>query len=214
MQQCITGLTQNAVPFWEMYSEILSRAGAYRVGLSTDTKLRQTWRCKDGQISFLIFGGSTGAKSNRALVEWLDSEGMADDFLKQMDPAFDMGSSDKEFHERLTRPVEQFFLNHTKAELYEGALKRKIMLYPVSDIQDLLESPQLKARGFWEEIEHTELGPEGKPVLYPGAFAKASETPWKNRRRAPLIGEHNQEIYEEVNLSKEDLILLKQVNTI
>jgi crotonobetainyl-CoA:carnitine CoA-transferase CaiB-like acyl-CoA transferase len=110
--------------------------------------------------------------------------------------------------------VERFFLNHTKAELYEGALKRKIMLYPVSDIKDLLESPQLKARGFWEEIEHSELGPGRKPVLYPGAFAKASETPWKNRRRAPLIGEHNQEIYEEVNLSKEDLVLLKQANTV
>jgi crotonobetainyl-CoA:carnitine CoA-transferase CaiB-like acyl-CoA transferase len=36
------------------------------------------------------------------------------------------------------------------------------------------------------------------------------ETPWKIYRRAPLIGEHNQEIYEkELGLSKEDMAILK-----
>jgi benzylsuccinate CoA-transferase BbsE subunit len=213
MQASVTTLTQTAIPYWELYSQVLARAGSYRVGVSTAAKLRQIWRCKDGYIAFLVFGGSTGEKSNKSLVEWIDSEGMADDFLKQMDPAFDMGSSDQEFHDRLSKSVERFFLLHTKAELYEEALKRKIMLYPVSSVKDLLESPQLKARDFWEEVEYPEMGFVSK-LIQPGAFAKLSETPLKNQCCAPRIGEHNTEIYKELGLSEEELISFKQAKII
>ena len=209
MQESVTILSQTAVPYWSLYSQVLARAGSYRVGVSTAAKLRQIWKCKDGYIAFLVFGGKTGEKSNRSLIEWIDSEGMADDFLRQMDPAFDMGSSDQEFHDRLSKSVERFFLAHTKAELYEEALKRKIMLYPVSSVKDLLESPQLNARGFWEEVEHP-IEDVGGSLIYPGAFAQLSETPWKIRCCAPLIGEHNQEIYSELGLSGDELLSLKQ----
>ena len=82
------------------------------------------------------------------------------------------------------------------------------MLYPVFTPGDLLASPQLEARGFWVEVEHPELGDS---ITYPGAFVKASEAPWMMRQRAPLIGEHNQEIYhKELGLSQEELLMLKQ----
>jgi crotonobetainyl-CoA:carnitine CoA-transferase CaiB-like acyl-CoA transferase len=56
-------------------------------------------------------------------------------------------------------------------------------------------------------VEHPELG---DTLQYPGAPAKMKETPWKIYRRAPLIGEHNEEVYEkELGLSKEDLAVLK-----
>jgi crotonobetainyl-CoA:carnitine CoA-transferase CaiB-like acyl-CoA transferase len=209
MQESVTTLTQTAVPFWSLYSKVLARAGSYRVGVSTAAKLRQIWQCKDGYIAFLVFGGKTGEKSNKSLIDWIDSEGMADDFLRQMDPAFDMGASDQEFHDRLSQSVERFFLAHTKAELYAEALRRKIMLYPVSSVRDLLESPQLKARDFWEEMEHPVDFVDG-PLIYPGAFAKLSETPWKNKCCAPLIGEHNQDVYSEIGISGEEMLSLKQ----
>jgi benzylsuccinate CoA-transferase BbsE subunit len=213
MQGSVTTLSQTAVPYWSLYSQVLARAGSYRVGVSTAAKLRQIWKCKDGYIAFLVFGGKTGEKSNRSLIEWIDSEGMADDFLRQMNPAFDMGSSDQEFHDRLSQSVERFFLAHTKAELYEEALKRKIMLYPVSSVKDLLESPQLKARDFWEEVEHPMEFMSGR-LIYPGAFAKLSETPWRNRCCAPLIGEHNQEVYREIGLYGEEMQSLKRAGII
>jgi benzylsuccinate CoA-transferase BbsE subunit len=214
MHQSVTALTQTAVPYWELYSEVLARAGSYRVGVSTKAKLRQIWNCKDGYVAFLVFGGKTGEKSNKSLIEWIDSEGMADDFLKQMDPAFDMASSDQEFHDRFSQSVERFFLTHTKAELYEESLKRKIMLYPVSSVKDLLESPQLKARGFWDEVEYPKAEFDCNSLIHPGAFAKLSETPLKSQCCAPLIGEYNTEIYKELGLSGDDLHSLKQAKVI
>ena len=58
--------------------------------------------------------------------------------------------------------------------------------------EDVLQNAQLEARGFWEMVDHPELG---ETIKYPGAPLKLKETPWKIQRRAPLIGEHNEEVY-------------------
>jgi crotonobetainyl-CoA:carnitine CoA-transferase CaiB-like acyl-CoA transferase len=77
------------------------------------------------------------------------------------------------------------------------------MIAPVNNIEDIAADQQLSARGFWEKIEHPELGAS---VVYCGAFAKMSETPLTCRRRPPLIGEHNLEIYAgEMKMRKETL---------
>jgi crotonobetainyl-CoA:carnitine CoA-transferase CaiB-like acyl-CoA transferase len=42
-----------------------------------------------------------------------------------------------------------------------------------------------------------------------------AETPWRISRRAPLIGEHNKEIYqEELGFSREEMLLLKEARII
>ena len=85
------------------------------------------------------------------------------------------------------------------------------MLYPVTSPRDLAENSQLAAREFWQEVEHPELG---DTITYPGAFLEATETPCGIRQRAPLIGEHNDEVYKELGVSEGELITLKQGNII
>jgi len=52
-------------------------------------------------------------------------------------------------------------------------------------------------------------------MKYPGAFALTSETPPGVSRRAPLIGEHNREVYEEiVGLTGEDISKLARAKII
>jgi crotonobetainyl-CoA:carnitine CoA-transferase CaiB-like acyl-CoA transferase len=76
----------------------------------------------------------------------------------------------------------------------------------------MAEYEQLSFREYWEEVEHPELETS---VKYPGAFAKISEAPCGIKRRAPLIGEHNEEIYiTELGLSQEELVVLKQARVI
>jgi crotonobetainyl-CoA:carnitine CoA-transferase CaiB-like acyl-CoA transferase len=106
------------------------------------------------------------------------------------------------------RVLEQFFMKHTKMELHDGALERRIQLTPVLTPKDLLEFPQLVARNFWREVEHPELGTK---ITYPGGFVKTGIGDCGVRFRAPLIGEHNNDIYKsELGMSTEDIINLKQ----
>ena len=112
----------------------------------------------------------------------------------------------------LEESIIKFFKAHTKMELLEGAVKYRLQLYPVSDTSDILNNIQLKAREYWTDIEHPELN---TVITYPGAFVQASETPVRVLRRAPLIGEHNQEIYErELGLSAEQIQTLMQARII
>ena len=62
------------------------------------------------------------------------------------------------------------------------------------------------------EIVHPELAGS---IKYPGAFAKLSETPLAIKRRAPLIGEHNTDIYgKELGFSNSYLEKLQKAGII
>ena len=191
----------------------LSRVGQFRVGLSATAQQRHLWPCKDGFVSFQIYGRKFGAKANRALIQWMDEEGMATDSLKVMDwENFDMSQAAQATMDQIEEPIGRFFLIHTKAELEEGALKRDIFLYPVCNMSDVFASPQLKERGYWVEVDHPELGVS---ITYPGPWVQGSEKVWSMRRRAPLIGEHNHEIYkEELGLSDTELLVLREAGII
>ncbi len=76
----------------------------------------------------------------------------------------------------------------------------------------LLEDAHLHDRGFWKEVEHPELA---RSFVYPGEAAIYSGSPWRISRRAPLIGEHNTEIFcDELGLSRGELCVLAESRVI
>jgi crotonobetainyl-CoA:carnitine CoA-transferase CaiB-like acyl-CoA transferase len=203
--------TVNAIPFWELNQVILGRAGSYRVGL-TATRQRQLWECQDGYVIFYIAGGAFGAKSNAALADWLESEGLTDDFVKGIDwDSFDMATVTQEVQDHLEKLASSLFKRYTTTELYEQAIKRGLVLCPVSTPKEIVENPQLEARDYWVKVRHEELG---QSFSYPGPFVKYLKAPHPYHR-APLIGEHNKEIYQrELGLSEKQLVTLKQAGVI
>jgi crotonobetainyl-CoA:carnitine CoA-transferase CaiB-like acyl-CoA transferase len=148
----------------------------------------------------------------QALIEWMNSEGFEDEYLNSINwDEYDMAQATDEQFARMEAPLSKFFRQHTMSELFEGAIQRRVMLYPTYSAKGIVEDPHLKDRAFWQELEHPELE---EVITYPGAFVKFSEAASGLRRRAPLIGEHNQEIYAELGLSNDDLLILKQDGTI
>ena len=209
MQESMLLTTYSARLYWEFNNINLVRAGPYRVGFASAYKQRVIYPCKDGWVSYISFGGPSGGRSNRALIESMDSEGMAPDFLKSIDwDAFDMFKATEEELSKISAPIADFFARHTKEELYQEAIKRRFMLHPVFTAKDIVEDIQLEARDFWQEVEHSELNTH---ISYPGTCVRLSEANCCIRRRAPLIGEHNDEIYRrELGLAREELVTLTQ----
>jgi crotonobetainyl-CoA:carnitine CoA-transferase CaiB-like acyl-CoA transferase len=147
------------------------------------------------------------------MVEWMDSERMASDYLKNIDwKTFDLSQVSPEEMDTIQEEVGKFLMLHTRAELYKGAIERSIMLVPIATAEDVAGDRQLADRAYWIEMDHPELGAH---IVYPGLWAKTNQPLWTAWRRAPLIGEHNQEVYEnELGLSKEELRTLKESNVI
>jgi len=207
-QQSVVLSSFNTNPWWDLCRTIIKRQGAKRGGLASGVVQRQTWPCRDGFVTFVVSGGRTSAKWNRALVKWMDEEGMADEFLRGIDwDNFDMGAATQEFHNQLEERIGRFFLSQTKKELYGGSLQRGAGLYPVADTSYHLHDPQLEARNFWAKVEYPELGTS---LPHPGPFVKAAPNPLVVGQRAPRIGEHNQQVYRMLGLAEGELETLKQ----
>lgn len=97
--------------------------------------------------------------------------------------------------------------DHSKDELFQKFLDARIASAPVNSPADLHAFPHLKERQYFTEIDHPQTG----KVEYPGAPFKMSETPWHVRYPAPLLGQHNEEIYcERLGYPREELVQLRE----
>jgi crotonobetainyl-CoA:carnitine CoA-transferase CaiB-like acyl-CoA transferase len=211
MQQSSAWFLAMTIPYWELERKILKRAGAHRVN-SLGTIQRQMWRCKDGYIFFFMLGGITGARVTRKLVQWMEDEGHGDEYLSSFDwEQFDMSTVTQKEIDSISKPIAEFFKNRSKKEILAEAVKRSISICPLLSMQDLLDDSSLNSRDYWMEIEHPELRSK---LPFPRQFFKSSERIIHRRFKAPLIGEHNEEIYAELSLNQQDLILLKQAGII
>jgi crotonobetainyl-CoA:carnitine CoA-transferase CaiB-like acyl-CoA transferase len=163
------------------------------------------FRAKDGNI-FL-------AGSNRwnLLAAWLVDEDI--DIGDLVDPKYE-GTNARDLlwaqKERINDLVNQLGMKHTKQEMMIEGQKREIPTTLVSTVKDIYNDPQLKERMYFVEEEHPVMG----KLSYPGAPYKFMESPWQIGGPAPLIGQHNEEIYSELGFSKKDLIDLKQSGAI
>jgi crotonobetainyl-CoA:carnitine CoA-transferase CaiB-like acyl-CoA transferase len=184
-----------------------------RIKQSGNIKVPRMYPCKDGIVSWYYMPATFEPWRNASFVRWMDSERMASEFLKSFDwTKLDYTTITQEDMDRIAEPTARFFASHTKLELLEGAVRHRILFYPHFTTDNILESEQLAAREFWAKVSHTELGTE---ITYPGAFAKVSETPIRVPHRAPLIGEHNREVYEkELGMAAEEIERLKQAGVI
>ncbi|OGN95092.1 MAG: hypothetical protein A2Y89_06610 [Chloroflexi bacterium RBG_13_51_18] len=212
MQQSAAWFQANAVPTYELNGRILKRAGSFRAGMSTQIAQRQVWPCKDGYVFFNVIGGRTGAKTLSSLVDWMNEEKLATDYLLNVEwNTFDMFTVNEETMYKISKPVGEFFLRHTRKELLEGAVPRGVSIGPLSSMRDLLGDECLRERHFWKKIEHPELGTS---ITYPRTYIRSTEMDYSVRYRAPLIGEHNGEVYKEIGISDKDLKSLQKEGTI
>ncbi len=169
--------------------------------------------CKDGHVLLMASGGHPGyVRSTRAIIAWANEEGLCHDILDIDLPNWNVMTVPQETMDRMARSLTQFLMTKTKAELFRGALERGIWMAPCNTTADISRDAHLEARGFWEKVDHPELGRE---LTYAGAPLKMSSDAWRIRCRAPLIGEHNTEIYGgELGLATEELAILKSQNVI
>jgi benzylsuccinate CoA-transferase BbsE subunit len=191
MQQCVAHSLQWVTQMYDLQKRIMVRSGRLGVPLQ---------ECGDGWANVIaLFDWDR-------LVEWLESGGGAEDLgdarYKDMDYQIR-----PEVRQHITEVTDAFTRAHDKKWVCEEAQNRGIIAIPCNSAMDVVENPQLVSRSFFVDVEHPE---QGDTLKYPGAPYRLSETPWMIRRRSPLIGEHNRELYEgELGLTQEQMELLK-----
>lgn len=156
-------------------------------------------KAKDGYI-----GASSQQGRQRPLfstyAEMLDIPELSD---KKFSSATDRIENADELDEILLPKLEEW----NKYDYFDKTMSEGWVTGVVQTPEDLLKCPQLADRGYFIEVEHAKIG----KINIPGETFRLPNCPWQFTRPAPLLGEHNTEIYcEELEYSKNDVIMLKQ----
>jgi crotonobetainyl-CoA:carnitine CoA-transferase CaiB-like acyl-CoA transferase len=196
----------------------LTTEGAIAIYISTgDVVRRQTGRAAsversprtqlatgDGGWINVTRSGSTPPRL-RQLAQWMDSYGLAQDLLGDTYQTV-QGILDNSAH--VTEVTADFFAQLPQEELWHGGQQRDLPWGAVRTVDEIVNDLHLEDRGFFVEVEHPELG---RSFVYPGTAAIYNGSPWRISRRAPLIGEHNEEVLcGELGVSRGELTLLAE----
>jgi CoA:oxalate CoA-transferase len=81
----------------------------------------------------------------------------------------------------------------------------------ICSAEQVFSSPQTKARNFFIEVDHPAAG----KLMYPGNPYILSKTPSRNQQGAPLLGQHNEEVYcNRLGYTKQDLVKFREAGVI
>ena len=196
IMDCMASLHQFTVNRYVYSGKIQKRAGNRYLWSHPIT----IYPCRDGQVSV---SASTEDQAERLLLLM-----EMPDLLE--DPRFRTGFQRLVHAEKFDKLVRPWFLQRTQKEIVETCQEWRIPAAPVNDVSDLLKDLQFKARGFWVELDHPEAG----RLPYAGPPFQMSDTP-AEYHRAPLLGEHNEEIYQgRLGLTRREMDNLKKEGVI
>ncbi len=110
------------------------------------------------------------------------------------DPRYRTNQDRRAHRAELLEKLQAVFLTKPYEEWEVILLEQGIPMGAINDIAQVVEHPQVKARGSLTQVEHPRLG----TVRLVGPAARLSETPPAVRTASPLLGQHTDEVMQEV----------------
>jgi len=146
-------------------------------------------QCKDGYVGLNILTGQ----------HWVDLCGMTEmyDWIEDENYAL-MGKRAMRAQEVKDR-LRPWLMARTRKEIMEEGAAWRVPVSVVSTSEDVIKSEVHGERRYLAQVEHPIMG----KMTIPGPPCRMSETPWQIKSPAPLLGQHNDEIF--THLAKESI---------
>ena len=173
---------------------------------NTNSAVIGLYPCQDGHL-----GIHAMARQFAALAQTMGREDLA------TDERFHDVRSRLLHNDELEAELYAWAATQTREEAYRRAGELRAPIAPVLNLEEVVASPQMKARRFFREVDHPVAG----RCVYPGpAFrltdGSRADDDWGWRPgRAPLLGEHNEEVFGELlGLERTDLVRLRAAGVV
>ncbi len=174
IQECVAATLDHVLVRYFSEGQVAKRQGS----LYWNNAFR-IFPCQDGYILLSL------QHQWETLIEWLDSEGMAEDLKDQK---WQSAAQRRNNIDHIIEVLGKWTLTHNANELVELG---QLMHFPwakVASISDVVNNPQLNARAFLVEATDAE---SGKKFKFPGAPYKMSQSPLLIKPDIPAAGEFN-----------------------
>ena len=127
------------------------------------------------------------------------------------DERFASGSGRIEYGEEIYDLLVQGLAEWDRKALHQASGERRLVFGMAQDAGDLFDCPHLEERNFYRAVDHPVVG----EMKYPGMGPKLSGLEYEVRRAAPLLGQHNREIFcDELGRSAAELSQLRSLGVI
>lgn len=158
----------------------------------------QAFETKDG---FVIMGANNDDQFRR-FCELADEPGLA------QDPRFATNPDRVKNRDAIVAKVQEILRRRTSAEWIEDLSAASLPVCPINDLDQVFADPHVQARGMKISMPHDAAG--GQPVDMIGNPIKMSGTPVSYRRPPPTLGEHTDEVLNDVfGLSQDEVSRLR-----
>ncbi len=189
----VSATTEGAFPNWEYLGKHVQR----QTGRHAAAERNAAWQyqCTDGDYVMLMGGGvPRDNKIFAGLLEWMDEHDAAGDLHdpKYVDVLYTDPTRNVEIRNYVAEAVGRFVQQLTAEEVYRRSQALHLPWGLVRRPEQNLDDPHWEERDFWWTGE---VPGHPQPVRYPGAPYKFAKSPVRMRRRPPLLGEHNHEVY-------------------
>ena len=213
IHEAVSCTTEGAFPNWEYSRRLVQR----QTGRHSSPEPSPAWQfpSADGRHLNVIGGGMPRSERNfDELLDWMAEHDAVEDLREprfreaihtpQVPPS--------EEHRHFSEVIRRFIAKLPAEESYRGAQAMHLPWAVVRAPEDNLDDPHWADRGTFAEIE---VPGHPVPVRVPTAPYRFEGATRQVPRRAPLLGEHNHEVYVgELGLSGQDLLQLAQLGAI
>jgi crotonobetainyl-CoA:carnitine CoA-transferase CaiB-like acyl-CoA transferase len=110
------------------------------------------------------------------------------------DPRYETTHLRVQNRDTLVPKLQEIFLTRTYHEWEELLLARDIPVGAINDLAQVVEHPQVKARGVFQEVHHPTAG----TIRCAGSPVRLSKTPAIRPMPSPRLGEHTREVLGEM----------------
>jgi crotonobetainyl-CoA:carnitine CoA-transferase CaiB-like acyl-CoA transferase len=155
-----------------------------RTGHSQPTTVAETYRCEDGYVRIFC----NQLDHWKRLVQWLGNPS------ELLDPKFEDVQNRFPLRPVLDRLIEERTIQYRAKSFFDEFQSQRLAASPINPPSAFLADEQTKHREYVREINHPYLGPH----RFPGDPYKLSESPSRIERGAPLLGEHQAQIGQEL----------------
>jgi crotonobetainyl-CoA:carnitine CoA-transferase CaiB-like acyl-CoA transferase len=215
IHEAVSATTEGSFPNWEYLGKLVQR----QTGRHAAADFTPPWqyRCADGEYILLMGGGVPREKRIlEQLIEWI-AETRPD--LAERLRAPEVGEvlyvdprARPQVRRMVAETIGEFVQSRPAEEIYRRGQSMHLPWGRVRRPEQNLDDPHWDDRGFWWEAE---VAGHEQPVRYPGAPYRFETAPVRLRRRPPLLGEHNHEIYVGLlGLEPSELVRLAKAGAI
>ncbi len=150
------------------------------------------FRTKDGWIMVSVLG-------NEMFARWARLVGR-EEFISDSHFLDDQHRADNQ--ERIAEAMNAWLASRSSAQAIAELEAARIPAGPVLNPAQVLRDPQVKARELLQDVDFPGVS---VPVPLAAPAVRLSSTPGKIRHRAPMVGEHTDEVLREIGYSREEI---------